>query len=88
MNVELLAGLAVINLLLSAGIGALYWDKKPILRLLPAFVSILLGFVYFPLRGIDPNPSQLAEVVLGCLLGGAIINLGLWVECRGTDDKA
>lgn len=88
MNVELMAVLAVIALMLSAGIGALFWDKKPILRLSPVFVSILLGFVYFPVRGIEPDAGQLAETVLGFLFGGSIINLGLWAECRGTEDKA
>lgn len=88
MNVELMAIVAVIALMLSAGIGALFWDKKPILRLSPVLVSILLGFLYFPARGIDPDAGQLAEMVLGCIFAGSIINLGLWVECRGTRDKA
>ena len=54
----------------------------------PVFVSILLGFVYFPVRGIEPDAAQLAEMVLGRLFGGSIIELGLWVERRGTEDKA
>ena len=84
MTVETLNVLGVVVIVLSCLAGGSLWERHRLARFLPLIAIIAMGFAYFPLLGVKPSGGQLAEMVLGMALAGAIINGALWIACRET----
>ena len=71
----------------SCAVAAVFWERSIVLRVAPLFAALLVALVFIALNEVEPTFARYAEIFLGFLFGGAILNLAVWIQCRETDSK-
>lgn len=74
-------------ILAGSAIGAAFWDRGVIFRFAPLIASLLIAVMFIALNEIEPRLARYAEIFLGFLFGGAILNIAVWIECRDSNPK-
>lgn len=68
-------------------IAAVFWERSIVFRIAPLIAALLVALMFIALNEVEPTFARYAEILLGFLFGGAILNLAVWIQCRDTNSK-
>ena len=66
-------------------IAAVFWERSIVFRIAPLIAALLVALMFIALHEVEPTFARYAEILLGFLFGGAILNLAVWIQCRDTN---
>ncbi len=69
-------------------IAAVFWERSIVFRIAPLIAALLIALMVIAFHEVEPTLAGYAEVLLGFLFGGAILNFAIWIQCRHTNDDS
>ena len=79
--------IAIGLILAGSAIGAAFWDRGAVFRFAPLIATLLMALMFIALNEIEPTLARYAEIFLGFLLAGAILNFAIWIQCRDSKSE-
>lgn len=86
-STEIFAVIAVFANLVSCGLSAYYWEKKPILRKLPICVPIIYGVIFHMIGFNDNEEMTFLEFIVILTIIGFVFYFSVWIQCRNKGDS-